>query len=339
MRLNLALFIFAVSLVASGCSVPEDAEVPKWEAEFLTPVLKSEFNLGDILSLAKLDIAGNYNLNTLGYGGIPVVIPPVSGQNRGPFPQTITNDFESVTLDSARIKLSITNNNPVNLRAGTALVLVNSDGETVYTLVLPRNLAPGQSYADSAKVANVRYTKEMRLSINNFGTDGSGGQVVQTTGVGLSVQYEVTNIIVKEIEFPALKTVPFSLTQAADINIDYIEEYSPEGFLITKITNRTNSVITVNVLFKTEENGAPFDSLFATRLQVGPGSAALPGISRDTVAVNRARYESITKNTRFVEIRGRTSIPPGASTRTFTLNETLVVQIIGDVKAIIDADL
>lgn len=324
--------------VLAGCTVPDEMDLPPWEVEILAPVMKARFSLSDLLSLVELNIADSYDLQTFGYGNTPVIIPSASGQTKGPFVQTITDKYMAVELSKATVGLTVTNNQPVNIKAGTQIVLINGNNGVIATFTLPADLATGQSWSSEQQLTNVTYTNVMKIELRNWGTDGSGGNAVQTQGSSLLLQYSVSDIKVERIEFEAPDDVDMNLVQEVELEEPTIDNYKPHGRIISRFDNRANAGLTANIYFLSSNNPqVVIDSLYENRLNVAPGTLASPVTTKDTVLVNIDKYKRIAQ-AKYALIIGTVHVPGGTPTRVYTLEETVDFKLIGDLTGTVNGD-
>ena len=132
--------------------------------------------------------------------------PPVSGESIGPVDLDDTdNIYKQFKSDEAVIKIYITNNFPINIKAGTVIEIRNSvnNNDVVFDGVIQNDIS-AKGGVDSIIINKVETTEwidnRLKFYLTNFGSDGSPNVEDYSTYNNIEVKIGIEVLTLNELE-------------------------------------------------------------------------------------------------------------------------------------------
>ena len=179
-----ALFLLAC-LVFLGCSKDDLFNYSDLEhnADWILPVVKTRISAEQVSKLndLKYDV-GAFTADITSFVNPSFPVPPISGQSIGPLDLDDTDSiYVRFRADTADLKVCITNNFPMNIKAGTMIKIFNSvlNTDTIFTGMIQNDI-PGKGGTDAIIVTRTNMPwadNQLKISLENFTSDGTNGTV------------------------------------------------------------------------------------------------------------------------------------------------------------------
>lgn len=339
MSKHLIIFCFLPWIVACNFT-PGKVEPPAWNAEILGPLAKTSVEISEILELKDVSQTISVSGSALGIPAspTPVIIPGFSKPSLGPFNIHVSDGFTSVTLDSGVVYFVLTNQLPVNIKAGTQIVL--KDGATtLFTSTLPNNIPSGGSYSLNPKtdLSGQTVSADLKVEILNFSSDGSVSAVTTSGNEAVSIKFiievlKVNKITVKSVnEYVARDTTDF------DISGDIIEAVAVSGNFHCFFTNRMPVEYTIQAYFLDSLKTTIIDSLFTSPKTItaapvnGSGQAIDTSQTKLSTTIDNVRLTSL-QQAKFLISQAKFKAPGNGSQVIVSKTDSLGIQFVGDLK-------
>ncbi|MBX3101600.1 MAG: hypothetical protein KF690_03735 [Bacteroidetes bacterium] len=349
-------------LMPAGCGVFKDPELPTWNLDLYGPLSLVEVELSDLFSGQVFTYGTGFKVSDFSLPfPLNFPIPGISGYDVPEIDTVISRDFKSLILGSAYLGVSIENNWPINIQAGTVISISNEEDELLVAFTLEQNIAPnGGTYQREVYVENVRYTARLKFQITNLGTDGSGGQVVDFGDKELRFLFSPREMDIVEMTITDNREIPYEESDDFSITSDRVKALGVLGKFYTIFSN-PHPFSFSNQSYLLATDSTVLDSLFeGTQLimgteglqasgacpnlqgtvQVPPDDAILqrPVINRDTINLTQTRLENINA-AKIVKIRGYICLPPNPDNSgvwTMRKEDVIFLKIIGDINLKMD---
>lgn len=281
----------------------------KQNAEWLFPIVKTKISAEQVSKLTD----SHYDIGAFTFD-VPFIntsapIPPISGQTIGPLPLEDTDSiYIQFRSDSATLKIFITNNFPINIKAGTKVEIRNSliNTNVVFSGVVLRDIA-AKGGKDSVIISKVVTTpwadNKLEFYFVDFASDGSSS--VENFGIynNLDVNLKIDVIHLNEailngnIEYFVTDTTDFKFgSNKNEPNDAHIES----GILNLFIKNGVPLNYTIQGYFL-DENYMIVDSLFEQAYVPAPGIDALGYAINSTI--NEVKITSVLSNEKYSNLR------------------------------------
>lgn len=338
-------------------------ESPSWDMELYGPLSLVQVTLSDLFSGEVFTYGTSFTPKQLGLDQYPAnqPFPAIGPLNLPPIDTVITQDFLSLQLDRAFLNITVINQWPINIKAGSRIVLFNADNIEVTRFVLERNInANGGTYVTSVLVENISYTAKMRIEFQNFATDGSSTPVT-LKDQKMEFLFAPSEMEIAEMVITDNREIPYEESNDFSLTGERIEALGVTGIFISKFANPHPFSFT-NQSYLMLQDSTVIDSLFnGNQLILGTEGETLnsscpnltgnlltdltatnenPVISRDTITLNETRLGNMNR-ARIVKIKGFICLPknPDNSGKwTMRKEDVISLKLIGDVKMRIDFD-
>ncbi|MGB0522030.1 MAG: hypothetical protein ACPGJS_03680 [Flammeovirgaceae bacterium] len=337
-RHKLLFTVFVVGL-CSSCDF-STTELPVWELEIFGPIAQTSISLEEVPEFTDFSISGEItSQDALGVSNVTLPFFPATNFGTvGPFSGS-TDEFEEVTFQSGDISAFITNDFPVNIKAG-GILIVSSGGVEIFQHTIANDINPNggtYSFNLSNGLAGKNLQSTLDITIENFATDGSNSPVTFDSSTKVTYTFTLNNTTIEEIRI-ASGTNFSAISEYADFNFtgDEINIETITGDLNVQVTNAMPVVLTTQILFyDVNKSEPPLDSLFAT-VQTIPaasvnnnGEPILPSSTTLTVSFDAAKYERI-KSAKFFRSRIELSSLDGVPSVLLSKDDSLSSKVIGD---------
>lgn len=307
--------IFILFITIIGCSKEGFLDYSDLEhnADWLLPFVQTKVTAEQVAKLNDL----SYDIGALPLDapflntGLP--IPPVSLEVVGPIELKDTDSiYVKFKSDTATLKVYITNNFPINIKAGTKVEIRNSFLNNLVVFDgLIQNDIPAKGGKDSVIVTRVITTpwvdNELELFLVDFSSDGTGG-IVEDFNVynNIDIKLKIEVIHLNEVEIYG--NINYLVTDTSKFEFgSYPKE--PDDESIEKATihlfveNGVPLTYSVKGYFL-DANYSIIDSLFGNTTVSSPGIDALGYVINSTIVEEKISTE-LTKY-EYNEIRNRT---------------------------------
>jgi len=270
---KIAFLLFAALTVVS-CTKEDAFNYSDLEhtAEWIFPVAKTEISAEQFTKIN--DLRYDVGVVTLDAPflttGLPT--PPISAQSIGPLDLEGTDSlYVQFKSDNAIIKIYITNNFPINIKAGTVVEIRNSVNNTdvVFEGVIQNDIA-AKGGMDSVIVNKVGTSEwvdnRLKLYLTNFGSDGSPNVEDYSIYNNIEIQLGIEVLILHEIELYG--NINYIVTDTTDFDFgstDNVGEIKEENIRNIKmnvfVKNGTPLTFAIRGYFL-DANYAVLDSVF-----------------------------------------------------------------------------
>lgn len=125
--------------------------------------------------------------------GQTAIVPAQNQQNLSPVQIDASPFFETATLDSGYMDISLTNNLPVRIKL-LVFELLNADNNSLVALDSFRDIDTGTTATSRIDLANKTVTKNLLGSIRVLQTEASSGPVLIQASKGVNVELAVTKL-------------------------------------------------------------------------------------------------------------------------------------------------
>ena len=222
-RLKQSLYLLALILIQVACNFnPDNLVPPQWDTSFIGPLVRTSASLDKILDIEDQHFSDEFvlcDLPSLPTCTGPIIVPPVSPPIDLPSDTlNYTDIYNQITLDSGIINLTISNDLPMNIKAGLTVEINNSDGSNLVSFVLGTDLQPNQSAFFTDNLSGRSLSSAFIVEFKDFASDGSGGVVNLTGTEKIGFEFEVITLKVREVSL-----VPgnvFSLADTSEFTLD-----------------------------------------------------------------------------------------------------------------------
>ncbi|RYG29995.1 MAG: hypothetical protein EOO01_37395, partial [Chitinophagaceae bacterium] len=213
-------------LMVSACELNS----PEYSADYLLPLVKTQFRVEDIdeivdpqfelVTVIRNDVSPSIIPSNL------TAVPSFTGQLLGPYVfEDDSDSFRRAKVDTANFKLDITNNFPINIKAGTEIIITNTNSptaanpDTIFRQVITQPIQPGEKRTLDIALSKTSpwIDNDLKMHLKNFGSDGSNGQEVNFTGAEIELVFRIDVIHINEIEIYPGKNYTLDDTIAVEI--------------------------------------------------------------------------------------------------------------------------
>jgi hypothetical protein len=258
-------------------------------------------------------------------------IPSFGGISAGPFPIDISSYFQTATMLTGTMSVTVTNNLPLTIQSLDYSIKNSSAGTIVFADVIS-NLTPGSSKADSVDMAGKTVEGTLDARINDM--DITGACVFIDTSKAIQVKIKIENITVSSATavFPTQDVIHdssrVSLEGMGDVELTYAK-LSAGTVTIDAYSTATDTIYFTYGIPSALKDGQPF--ITDTKVPPAVGGVA----SHETFQYDFAGYElnlqgynNDTINTLYNTIRGK--IKYSGRLESFSLQDSVYVVISFD---------
>lgn len=322
-----------------GCDFrPDQVQPPNWQVEILGPLAIADLNANDVIDVRELDITFLVSANQAGFpDGFYESIPAFGPINIG-FVDTVANEtIAEVWLNSCVFELEVFNGFPINAKAGTIVELTNRDGSLITSITLAEDLAANTGRLEIRQpLQNVRLTKDVRLLLRNFHSEGSPEPVTiagnQFRASFRLLEYDINRLVVEtDQSFSIADTASFSLSG------DVVDTDAVEGYFVFYTENGLPVQFIAQGYFLAADRQTVIDSLFASPLTIqqaeidGSGAVIRESNGVDSIFVSGARLDRIRQADYFL-VWADLSSESRSGRVVISIDQLLKVQLVGDFK-------
>ena len=218
--LNSIFFLFFLTFFVS-CETDEIEELG-WKPEVLGPIGNTTLDFYDFEDL--LFASSTYEVGALDLQipdfefNTPIPVPPLGPIDLPPEYLSISDFFESITVDSALISITIKNIFPLPIGETTKIVARDSaSGELLFQHAITQDIAPGEEYEVPLYLRDATVSSTMEFSVEDFVSPG--GDDLTVTGNTLEVEVDIEFVVIQEVVVKndinyevAVDTVDFDLS-------------------------------------------------------------------------------------------------------------------------------
>jgi hypothetical protein len=308
---------------------PDKQVVPAWTMDFLGPIVKADMNIQNIYELD--DLHANLSLSLSDFSTPTptgtMVIPPVPSTNLGPYTMDLTNAFGNADIASGDLSYKITNNLEINVNAGTTVIM--KQGSTTLLSNPTNNIAAfGGTYTSPVTLlSNTNILSDISLSIQNFSSNGSGGNLVTIDpNRKLILEIFLKNIKIKSITLTNANS--FSITDTSNFNIkgNGIPSQTVSGTFTMYLTNNIPLNFDLQVYFL-DDSKTLLDSLFDSPSTIIKATS----VPSETILVTKLNNRKINNLNKASIAQTKLMLNTGANT-TIPNSLFMKMQIVGDLQ-------
>lgn len=316
---NLA-FIVLTSLIVVSCSKEDAFNYSDLEhtADWLFPVVTTKVSADQFLTVdnVEFDISIKLTDDVTPPAGFPAPPIPVMDLDSMAFGDP-DSSYVKIKSDLAVINLTITNNFPINIKAGTFVEIRNTliNNDVVFRGDILADIAAngGTSSVVLSQVGASQWIdNQLEFYLKDFSSDGSGSDIVNfdensTIGIRISVSIPVLNVI----EFQ--KPIDYLLTDTTEMDFggtdgqDETDEGSIENVKINMFV-RNGIPLTFSIkAFFLDANNMIIDSIFDAAPFTAPsldaeGYVITSSITEQKIVaeLNQAQFLRVKHNTKHI---------------------------------------
>ncbi|HEX2616424.1 MAG TPA: hypothetical protein VHL57_02720, partial [Flavobacteriales bacterium] len=196
-------------------------DLPPYHGAWLLPLVKGDVSMQQIADLQHVELSTDLISDTLGFppGTYPVV-PALALPPLGPFPVEVADFLYDIEAEITDLHVSVTNNFPIAIGAGTRIELRNAPDPNDPTALLfaatfTQDLLPGQTFA--AALSNADVLVRDILYIYVVGLNSPGGTNVTFGAVSMPITLSMD---IRSVHVVRIRTgEEFTTTDTFDIRI------------------------------------------------------------------------------------------------------------------------
>jgi hypothetical protein len=340
--MNKPTFIYLVLLAllsGYGCSFkPDKVETPRWTTEILAPLVKAPLSSEEVVQLKDVMFSQEIKMSDLGVpNGTYPMLPPTPPTSLPPFSVSTGVDVASVTFASGKMAMTIQNNLPINLKAGTAITL--EAGTTVFfTHTLATDISPGATYTMTPEydVAGKTISENLTLKVSNFASDGSSSPVTINGSEKLTVSFSIKGLKIENIGLASNNGFELADTSNFSITGSSVKTGEISGKFVLFADNQMPVQMNIQAYFL-DSTKKVIDSLFSSSQMITAATVNSSGFSNSTVTssidipVSTAKFEKI-KPAKYLKSYARISTGSGAPLVFIRNTDKLTLQLVADIK-------
>ncbi len=279
-------------LLVGGCQITADVDDIVYRPSYLGPLVFSRLEPIEIAETA--DKSADYDLNPIELGipgfafNTPVAVPPLGPLNFPPEYTELNDFFAEISVNEVVFTITFTNNLPLTINENTEVVGRDSaTGNIMFRHIIPRSIAPGETYEGIQQENNKILTSDLALTIENFTTPGTSSATFQNVDFVVNVDLNVLDLDIVKVR----PNRTFTIDNTSDFAFDLSEndmDTDPSGTLSLFITNYLPTTIDLTLELWDDQGNTVF-SLF------GPTPINLPGppVAVDGSVQNPIEYDLI----------------------------------------------
>ena len=240
MKKTLLLCWAALLVSLSACEISD----PDYSADMLLPLVKTRIKPENVNDLGEIVFKQDIVIPDVSHiFNVAFPVPAFQAQNVGPIPLVDEeNAFVRAKVDTAEYELTIINNFPINIKAGTTVEITNTtNNDIVFTAVLPEDIPPyGGEKVITLFLSQTSpwFDNDLRLYLRNFSSDGSNGQPVDfNTNNNIRLRFDINLVRINEVEVNQGKN--YFLQDTVDFNVQDEDNFAnlAEGKLTLFVEN------------------------------------------------------------------------------------------------------
>jgi hypothetical protein len=330
---NKLLYSFGLDSLVKLSVKPYTKSVKLSSLKLDSQVIIRNITLGQIAN--QLIASGNFTnmlignaINGNNKNTTPFCIPSFTGISAGPFPIDISAYFQTATMLTGTMSVTVTNNLPLTISSLDYDIKNHKAGTIVFADVLS-NLTPGTSKTDTVNLKGKTVEGKLDTKINNM--DVTGACVFIDTSKAIQVKIKISNITVSSATaiFPTQDVIydssRVSLVGMKDVELTYAK-LKTGTVTIDAYSTASDTIFFTYGIPSAKKNGQPF----VTNTKVPP---AVGGVSSHVTFpydfadydLNLQGYNNDTINTLYNTIRGK--IKYSGILESFSLQDSVYVVI------------
>lgn len=340
------IFIYLAGLLLLGvysCSFkPNNVETPRWTTEILAPLVKAPLSTEEIIQLNDITFSQEVRMSDLGFSnGTYSSIPPISPTSLPTYTVPTSADMASITFASGKMAMTIQNNLPINIKAGTTIT-VEVGTNVFFTHTISSNINPGNTYTMSPEydVSNKTISENITLKVNNFASDGSSSPVTVNGSEKITISFSIKGLTVQNIGLASNNS--FELADTSDFSISGVSVKTGEisGKFVLFTDNQIPIQMNVQAYFL-DSTKKVIDSLFTTNQFITAATVDGSGFSNSTVTsqvdipFSIEKFDKI-KPAKYLKSYAKVSTGSGASLVFIRNTDKLTLQLVADIKVKIE---
>ena len=300
------IIVFAACLAIIGCTKEGllDYSGLDHTADWLIPLVKTTVTAEQVSKLNKLSYDVGAVTVDAPFIDVNAAIPPISLETVGPVELKDTDSiYVQFKADTAQLKIYITNNFPINIKAGTIVEIRNSinNNLVVFDGVIQNDIM-GKGGMDSVIVTRETTTpwadNKLELFLVDFASDGSSGVVEDFNtynSIEISLKIEVIHLneveLYSNLAYFVTDTTDFKM--GADIDESGTEDVEKVGLNLF-VENGVPFTYKIKGYFL-DANYMTIDSLYGDHMVASPGLDGQGFVIKSTIVEEKIVSE-ITKS-------------------------------------------
>lgn len=350
--------VFMVLAVLASCKKDGllDFEGLEHNSEWIFPLLRTEISAEKASKIENIDYDFELNVSDVPFVITGVPVPAISGQTAGPYLlSSPIDELVRFRTDTGRATITITNNFPINIKAGSAVQITNTtNSEVVYSGTLANDI-PAMGGIDSLVITNVTLSpwvdSDLEFSISNMGTDGSGGSIPDfNTYDNIHIQFNIEVVQVNEVVLKS--TLDYSISDTVDYtfeNSDDIASEQEEVFQGAKVNFLVENSVPLDLelqVYFMDQNYLVIDSLLDVSVVESPsidaaGYAVTSSVEEQKLVLDLTleEYQALKNDTKFMSFRLGLSSPLSSGEFTIVNNNGVKLIVTSEIKTKISSAL
>lgn len=245
--------------------------------------------------------------------GQTAIVPAQNQQNLSPVQIDASAFFETATLDSGYMDISLTNSLPVRVKL-LVFELLNADDNSVVALDSFRDIDTGTTATRRIDLANKTVTKNLLGSIKLLQTEASNGPVLIQANKGVNVELAVTRLRPRR----AIAAFPSQTVISQDEGLTVFMGGAEVKYFKTK-----RGRLRINLVSTIEEDMTMFFKIPSASKngKVLESTVKLPGASKGSVST---RFEDFDLTDYMIDFRGK---DPDVKDTVNTFHQILLVTL------------
>ncbi|GIV44624.1 MAG: hypothetical protein KatS3mg035_1747 [Bacteroidia bacterium] len=330
--------IIALAIFLSSCNFkPDEISLPQWKSEWLGPLAKISLTPQDIKGIDSIHFENNFLANQLGvpsgnYPSFPAI-------NNLTVSQTVkTSDiYYEITFDSASGYITIINQMPFTIKAGTTISL-GKNGNNLFQFSINNNIPSGSTFqSPTLDFAGKKLYNEVELRLEDFSTEPINNSFTIQGNEKISIQFDIKNFQLRELaieannQFEVIDTTDFSFAN------DEMTTEAVKGKLKIFIENQFPIQQSMQAYFMDSLKNI-VDSLFSQPFIIqaadvdGQGYSTNKPLSSNEIVLDPQKFDKL-KNAKFLMAKAsfqniNNTVPVTRMRR----SDNFDIQIVGDLQ-------
>lgn len=347
---GIILLAFALLFFGSSCKKSIEDGKP-WTSEWLLPLVKADITPLAITTLDQKEFSFGIKTSDLGWiEGLIISSPAMQHTAFEPFLMESAPIIDKVHLNQCLIELTVSNNLPIAIDAGSTIAIFN-EGETtpVFELLLTEELAAGKSEQFDLDLSGKSVTSNLyyKVSLNTPEFEGK----IFDYGSGLNFTFFFEKVSLTSLDIATSQTHIIKDTVGFDggmLEFDELDTNIPDSVIQGTLRLRANNDLPVGLKFQIDfldENNQYITSIFEDDFEIPYAhytGGNFDGESEAVIEIQlpKNRLSEIKNAQNVVYSFKFNTIDDGTIPYIEVNNEmTLFLKIIGDLKLLVNPSL
>lgn len=348
----LLLAALLAAVFAAGCrKEPNDSlldDLPPYHGAWLLPLVKGDVSMQQIADVQHVELAADLAPDSIGFpSGTYTDVPPIALPPLGPFPVEVADFLYDIEAEVTDLVVTVTNNFPVPMGAGTSIELRNAPDRTdpatlLFDATFSSDLQPGQTFTATLSNEHVLVRDVLYIYVVGFNSPGGHNVTFSNASVPITLTMDI-----RSVDRVRIRThEAFTTTDTFDIRIgDDLDGHTDAA--TGHVTVYADNGLPINSdvqLYFFDGAGVLLDSLFHDTFNIPGGQTDVNGHTtsissvNDTVPVNADRLERLLDcRTGVIRFNVNTEGYQGPFVAADAA-AALHLQLVGDLKLNIDFD-